>query len=273
MTRKPALKRFYFFALAMLSLCLPAMAERGLFLPESISEQGDRIDNLFWFVFWLTGIVFLGTEGLLIYFIIKYRAKEGGKAYYTHGNHKAEVAWTAIPAIILLILAVIQFGLWTDLKDPAKFPVNDEDAIQVHVLAQQFAWNFRYAGPDKKFGTDDDYTHGTLIVPKDRPVILHMRSIDVIHALYIPVLRFKQDLVPGLTITGWFEANKTGEYEIACAELCGASHYKMSALVKILESDEWEAKDRAMSTEKGGIDYVDVGENFRFWPPSEFENR
>ncbi len=260
--------------LAFLSLCTPAMAERGLLLPEAISEHAERIDELFWIIFWLTGIVFVGTEGLLLYFIFKYRAKEGGKAHYTHGNYKVEVIWTAIPAFILIALAAFQFNTWTEIKDPEKFPTADDGAIQVHVLAQQFSWNFRYQGPDGEWGTDDDFTvENQLIVPKDRPVVLQMRSIDVIHSLFMPVLRFKQDLVPGLTITGWFEANKAGTYEIACAELCGASHYLMRAEMQVLEPDEWDQKIAALSKEKDGIDYESPTQNFRFWRPSEFEQK
>lgn len=265
-------------AFAFLCLCTPVFAqstEHSLLLPESISEAGDEIDSLFWFVFWLVGIVFVGTEGLLIYFIIKYRAKEGGKAHYTHGNYKAELIWTATPAAILLFLAVFQFGTWQKLKDPELFPTAEEDnAVQVHVLAQQFAWNFRYQGPDGVWGTEDDFTvENELIVPKDRPVVLQMRTIDVIHSLYVPVLRFKQDLVPGLTMTSWFEARKAGKYEIACAELCGASHYLMRANMTVLEQDEWDAECKKLSDAQGGIDYESPTQNFRFWRPEEFENR
>ncbi len=263
--------------LTILSLSSVAFGQEsghGLLLPEAISEHAEKIDDLFWLIFWLTGVVFIGTEGLLIYFIIKYRAKEGGKAYHTHGHYKTEVIWTAIPAIILMLLAVIQFGVWQDIKDPETFPTAEDGAVQVHVLAQQFSWNFRYQGPDGEWGTDDDFTvENQLIVPKDRPVVLQMRSIDVIHSLYMPVLRFKQDLVPGLTITGWFEANKAGKYEIACAELCGASHYLMRAGMEVLEPDDWDAKMAELSAKQGGIDYESPTQNFRFWRPSEFDEK
>jgi heme/copper-type cytochrome/quinol oxidase subunit 2 len=85
---------------AVLCLAAPAMSQRGWLLPEAISETAQKTDDLFWLIFWLVGIVFVGTEGLLIYFIIKYRAKEGGKAHYIHGNYKAELIWTATPAIM-----------------------------------------------------------------------------------------------------------------------------------------------------------------------------
>ena len=99
--------------LLLFGLVGTAMAEdgRGWLLPESISEQADQIDNLFLWIFWITGVVFVGTEGLLLYFIVKYRAREGGKALYTHGNHTLELVWTAIPAVILAVIAFVQFEL------------------------------------------------------------------------------------------------------------------------------------------------------------------
>ncbi|MCB9832370.1 MAG: cytochrome c oxidase subunit II [Planctomycetes bacterium] len=257
------------------TLAMPAFAEHGFLLPESISDNGDKIDQLFYVILAVTGLVFLGTEGLLIYFIIKYRAREGGKAHYTTGNHRAELIWTITPAAFLLLIAVLQFGIWQDIKFPSRMPTDDPDAVEVHVLAQQFAWKFRYAGPDRVFGTEDDYTYGKLVVPSGRPVVLQMRSVDVIHSLFVPELRFKQDLVPGLTITAWFQAREGSErdYEIACAELCGASHYTMRGEMEILANEDWEARDRELSAANAPIDYAlsdSSTEIFRFWPPSEF---
>ncbi len=271
-TIKTLIHRLGLPALLLALMAVPAFAERGFLLPESISEQGDKIDDLFWAIFWITGLVLVVTEGLLIYFIVKYRAKEGGKAYYTTGNHKAEIIWTIAPSIVLLAIAMLQFGLWREIKAPEHFPTDDPEAVEVHVLAKQFNWAFRYAGPDRSFGTDDDYTFNKLVVPAGRPVILQMRSIDVIHSLYLPELRFKQDLVPGLTITGWFHARdgSAGDYEIACAELCGASHYTMRGEMEILESADWEVRDRELSAQNAPVDYASPTEFFKFWPPSEF---
>ncbi|MCA9323027.1 MAG: cytochrome c oxidase subunit II [Planctomycetes bacterium] len=259
-------------ALVLLFLAAPsAMAEgRGWLLPESISEIGDRIDHLFWVIFVLVGVVFVGTEGLLLWFMVKYRAKEGGKAHYTHGNHKLEIIWTLIPAVILGVLAFAQFGLWQEIKDPEKAPINDPRAVEVHVLAKQFEWLFRYPGPDNTWGTEDDFSFSRLVVPQDRPVIVRLKSLDVIHSLYLPELRFKQDAVPGLVITGWFQAYKSGNWEIACAELCGASHYKMRGEYEIVPENEWDARYAEMAEKAGPIDYGRPTEFFRFWPLAEY---
>lgn len=245
-----------------------AMAEASYkwgFLPEALSPEAEKIDNLFMFILIVTTITFIGTEGALLWFIFKYRRRDGVKAYHTHGSHKLEVIWTIIPAVILAIIAVTQFQTWTDLKDPAKFPLDDEDAFEVHVLAKQYEWQFRYAGPDRKWATDDDYTAKQLIIPENRPVIVRLRSLDVIHSLYLREARFKQDCVPGLTITGWFRYNKPGTYEIVCAELCGESHYTMGAQLEVVPTDEWEAKQRELVENNAPVDYESPTEFFRFW--------
>jgi len=261
-------------ALVLLFVASPTVfgqdhSDRGWLLPESISDEGDAIDNMFWLIFWLTGAVFLASEGALVYFIVKYRAKEGGKALYTHGNHKVEVIWTVIPAVILLGLGVAQVDMWVTAKDPGVAPIDDADAFEVHVLAKQFEWWFRYRGPDNKWNTDDDFVASRLVVPKGRPVIIRLRSIDVIHSLFLPELRFKQDAVPGLTMTGWFRARKAGQWEIACAELCGASHYKMRGEYEIVEPADWSARYAKMLDDAGPVDYDNPTEFFRFWPIEE----
>ena len=264
-------------ALILLSIVAPsAFADHGWLLPECNSAEGDRADMLFWFIFALTGLTFVGTEGLLVYFIFKYRAKPGQKAYFSHGNHKVEVIWTLIPAVILAVLAFLQFGIWTDQKVPKKFlakiEASGEPWLEVHVLAKQFDWWFRYPGPDGVWDTADDFTYSRLVVPQNRPVVLRLRSIDVIHSLYLPQLRFKQDLVPGMTVTGWFKARKPGTWEIACAELCGESHYKMRGEYEVVAEEQWDTRYRQLQEQQGEIDYLRPNEQFRFWPIEQRED-
>jgi len=135
-------------------------------------------------------------------------------------------------------------------------------SLQIEVVAQQFSWNFHYAGQDKVFGrtdpgliddsalnfvgiddTDpnskDDAVVSTLIIPANRPVELILRSKDVTHSFWVPQLRFKQDLVPGMNIRVHFTAVKTGKFELACAELCGMNHYKMKSYLLVLPENEF----------------------------------
>lgn len=220
----------------LLSGAGPARAD-GWSLPENISTTGGEIDHMFWLIFWITTATFFITMGVLVYSVAKFRYKEGQKAQFIHGSHKLELAWTLVPAGILLFLALYQTKTWAKIKMD---PPDATDAVQVRVFAKQFEWNFRYAGADGEFDTEDDIcTINDLYVPENRDVILTMRSLDVIHSLFLPYLRFKQDLMPGMTIDAWFQATKTTEqarsergnekfnFEIACTELCGLGHHEM----------------------------------------------
>jgi cytochrome c oxidase subunit 2 len=192
-------------------------------LPENVSTYGAGIDSLFYLIFWITTITFVLVQGALIVFLVKYRYRPGRQATYTHGNNTLEIAWTIAPSIILVILALLSRNMWHDIKQtvpPSKFPIV--------VTAKQFNWDITYPGPDGQFDTPDDKTiENDLNVPVNEVVELRLRSRDVIHSFFIPVMRFKQDMLPGREILGWFEATKTGRWEIPCAELCGFGHSGM----------------------------------------------
>jgi cytochrome c oxidase subunit 2 len=234
--------------------------------PEHIGTYGEDIDRLYKVILWITLATFVLTEGLLLAFLVMFRAKPGGKAVYTKGNHKLEVIWTIIPGAILFWLALYQFGTWDKVKISKPAPAT---TLQVHVFAQQFEWRFRYAGLDGKFGTADDVTPtetSMLMVPVDTDVTVHLRSKDVLHSFFLPNLRLKQDTVPGLTISQWFRARKTTakareerqnpafDFEIACAELCGLGHSKMRGRLVVVEENEfldWLRKSSTAAIEYG----------------------
>jgi len=245
----------------------------GWRMPEDISTYGESIDYLYYVILAITGAVFFLTEGLIVYTLIRFRYKAGQKAQYSHGNHKLELSWTIVTAFILVALAVAQIGIWEDVK--SKIPDASDNPLTVQVLAKQYAWNFRYAGNDGTFETEDDVYSADLYIPVHRKVVVRMRSMDVIHSLFIPNMRFKQDIVPGMTITGWFEAKKTTQearadpgrdpkfnYEIACAELCGVSHNTMGSLFVILEPAEFEKWHREESEEAPEFDVLPFWENW-----------
>jgi cytochrome c oxidase subunit 2 len=150
-----------------------------------------------------------------------------------------------------------------------------ENAVVVHATAQQFNWNFHYPGADGAFGRtdlglispanliglddndpasrDDIVTNNQMHVPVNRPVIVQLRSKDVIHSFFLPNLRVKQDAVPGMSIQIWFTPNQAGAYEIACAELCGLQHYRMKAFLTIDNSqEEYETWLREQLAERTG---------------------
>ncbi len=223
----------------------------GWWLPPNLSTFGRKIDHMFYGILFLTGFVFFGVQGALLYFLFKYRDRPNAKVHYTHGNHRIEVIWTTIPAIILVILTIFSQQLWSEIK--MNIP---QGSYPIEIQAEQFAWNVIYAGTDEKFGTPDDIkTINQLHIPVGKPVRVRLTSIGkdgkhpVIHSFFLPEFRLKQDVMPGMGIDVWFEAIKTGKYEIACAEFCGLGHYRMRGFVSIHSPEGFEAwlKEQAAS--------------------------
>lgn len=236
-------------------------------MPESASAEGDRIDDLTYLITWVVGVTFVGVQALLVWFLWKYRAREGVRAKHTHGNHTVEMVWTVVPAAILVFLAVYQMGLWGEIK--ASEAPDNAGAVKVQIFAKRFEWNFRYPGADGAFGTPDDpVTTGVLVVPVNRPVNAEMRSMDVIHSFFLPNLRFKMDAVPGLHAKLWFRPNKLSTdrlpvrdrdgvarklpyFDVVCAELCGNAHTTMAAKLYVVSDDDYEKFLRGEATSLG----------------------
>ena len=213
------------------------------FFPIDISISGHKIDDLFFLTLVLTLIAFLLVCALLLFFIIRYRESVHPKALYTHGNQWWHGLLTLTLALCVFIfidmnIAHLSARVWDELR--GNIPMGPR-TLHIQVLAQQFAWNFRYAGPDSRFQTSDDIeTLNQLFIPSRTSVVLEMNSKDVIHSFFIPNFRLKQDVLPGMTTRLWFEAVKEGVYEIACAELCGLGHYRMKGNLIIYRSDKFE---------------------------------
>ncbi len=205
-------------------------------LPEDVSTYGKDIDFLFYLIYYITGGTFILVAGAMIAFLILYRHKEGRRATYTHGNTALEIVWTVVPTLILVVLTFLSVPTWARIK--MQMPKSD---LQIQVTAKQFNWQVTYPGPDGKFGTEDDKTFDNEVhVPVGKPVILILKSRDVIHSFYMPNLRFKQDAVPGREIPQWFQATKPGKYEIPCAELCGFGHSGMRGWLYVHTPEDYQ---------------------------------
>lgn len=233
---------------------------RVWWLPELISEHGRAIDQQIILTLIIAGVVFFLAQMGLGYFIWRYRARGTARASYWHESPKLEITWTLITAVVFLGLGILGNRVW------ANYFLTDAPpgALTIEVTAQQFAWNIRYPGPDGKFGRtdpaliddasanylgldpkdpagrDDIMTQNIMAIPVNRPVRIMLRSKDVTHSFFVPQLRVKQDAVPGMAIRVHFTATKTGEYEIACAELCGMQHYKMRGRLLVMQEAEFE---------------------------------
>lgn len=229
------------------------MFKGSSFFPVDISADGHKIDDLLHRTTIEIGIAFALVVILLAAFMILYRERDGHKASYDHGNRWPHLVLTGFLALCVyfmidLNIANLSAKVWDELRE--KMPDPDK-SLTVKVLAQQYAWNFQYAGADGLFDTADDiYTMNQLHIPVHKPVIVELRSKDVIHSFNLPNFRLKQDVVPGMLNRLWFEAVKTGEFEIACAELCGLGHYRMRGILTIQEPGEFKSWLEAKADEK-----------------------
>jgi cytochrome c oxidase subunit 2 len=206
-------------------------AATGVWLPENVgSETAYSIDHLFKFILVLTGIVFIGTEVTLFYFLWRYDGKTNQQpAKFSHGSHTLEICWTIVPAATLLFIAIYQLNTWAAAKMRTPMANGYDMAPTVEVTGRQFEWRLRYPGEDGILGTKDDlFDVNDLHVPVGEEVLVSLKSMDVLHGFYLPNLRVKQDAVPGMKIPVWFRPMKEGEYDIPCSQLCGWGHYKMT---------------------------------------------
>ena len=220
----------------------------NIYFPKDVSEHGRTIDNLFNFILVLTGVVFVATEVTLFYFMWKYDEKSTKEPVkYSHGSHALELVWTILPAATLLFIAIYQMEAWAS----AKMQPPDMKPL-VEVTGRQFNWDFRYPGPDDELYTEDDIvrTDGKLYLPVNEEVLLKITSLDVLHSFFLPNLRMKQDVIPGMEQSMWFKATETGGYDIVCAELCGWGHYKMKGRVFFLPRAQYEEKLEEMRREQ-----------------------
>lgn len=215
-------------------------------LPRDVSVHGERID-------WLIDIttVFVSILFVIMCYImaVAFFKHTGGDAevHYDHGTGKRQItfAMTVSTIIFLWIDGNLFYFSMKDLDEVFwnyDLPQQEEDVVLIEINAHQWAWDARYQGPDGVFNTADDIiTLNDIRVPVDRPVVMQLASVDVIHSFYLPNLRMKQDATPGMINPMWFEADETGEFDIACAQHCGAHHYMMKGMLTILENDAYEA--------------------------------
>ena len=191
-----------------------------VWLPEGITTTSPLIDQVFYLVLGITGVVFVLVQATLLLFLIRYRRRPGRRAAYIHGNNLVELIWTVIPAAILVFLSLRSQRVWSQVRGTP--PPAD---LEIEITGEQFAWNVRYAGADGALNTPDDITTiNQLHLPVQQTVLFRIKSKDVIHSFFVPQFRMKQDAVPGLTSRLWVKPMKVGHYEIACAERCGLGH-------------------------------------------------
>jgi cytochrome c oxidase subunit II len=188
--------------------------------PEATREAGE-VDNLFKFMLAASGVIFIYVQGLLLAFALRYRRRKNepddavGPA--VHGHTGLEMAWSAVPALLLLVLAVLSLRVWSDEHAVQK------DPLQLGVKGFQFGWTFSLP----QYGIGVNKNLSTVTIPVNRPVYVSEQSPDVIHSFWVPEFRIKQDVVPGLTTHEEFTPTRTGTYRVICTEFCGSGHSGM----------------------------------------------
>jgi cytochrome c oxidase subunit II len=221
--------------------------------PLDVSLDGHRSDWLFNVTTVSISVLFVIMAGILLWTAIVHRDTPKRQAHYEHGVGKKHLMLTAVISSIIFfgVDGTLLYNSFVDLSAAFwKFPSKQDNPVVVEVYAQQWAWNFRYPGADGKFNTQDDIvTLNDMYIPVDTPVMIKMKSKDVIHSFYLPNFRTKQDAVPGATTQLWFQAKATGEFEIGCAQHCGVSHYKMKGFLHIKSKEDYASwlKDSEVS--------------------------
>jgi cytochrome c oxidase subunit 2 len=238
-----------------------------------VSAAAAGIDHQFVTTYIAMGVVFVLAQCSLGLFVWQYRDRGSSSApvSYSHGNTTMEIVWTVLTAVLFVGLNLMGSQIWA----AERFAPAASNAVPVEVTGMQFAWYFRYPGADGKFGmtspklmdpssgseaaigldtsdpaAKDDVVTGTMFLPVHRQVDLTLRAVDVIHSFFVPNMRFKQDAVPGLAIHMHFTPEQIGDYEIACAELCGLGHYKMHGMVKVVSQEDFDKWLAAREAEK-----------------------
>jgi cytochrome c oxidase subunit 2 len=242
-------------------------------MPPLAAAHGGQIDSLIGWIHVFMLVLFVGWGGFFLYAIIRFRRSRNPVADYagvrSHRSTYLEIGVAVVEAVLLIGFAIPLWAARVDDIPP------ESQALVVQVTGEQFAWNVRYAGPDGVFGKtdlklvdlqsnplgvdrddpagkDDVVTLNQLFLPVNKPIIVKLRSKDVIHSFGVPEFRVKQDAVPGLTIPIWFVptittaemrtrlSNPEFQYEIACAQLCGLGHARMRGFVTVQTAEEFD---------------------------------
>ena len=221
--------------LAGFATVAPGTTPANFWMPEGASVQAPGVDFAFEVINWINYVFFAGITLALIYLVIRYRQK-GKNIEFSEGpehNTPLELTWTIVPTLILVGIFFMGFAGYLDLRTSPK------NTYDIKVTAQQWAWEFEY--PNGAKSTSE------LVVPQGRPVRLIMRSKDVLHSLFIPDFRVKQDLVPGRYTYMWFQSDAANDptddtdfHWLFCTEYCGDSHWNMNVHVRVFPQEDFD---------------------------------
>lgn len=223
---------------AIIAVPATAVAQEPPWFLEPASEQASMVAWLHNVELLIATGVFVIVEGLIVFFAIRYRRKQGDDEAppQIHGNNALEISWTVGTAVVLVLVFAV---FWQTMSALAAEP---DEGLTIDVYGHQWWWEFQYADYTYNLDGQDTVvrTGNELYIPADTPIKLRLHSDNVIHSFWVPRLSGKQDVIPGQTNTLWFQADEAGSYYGQCAELCGVQHAGMRLRVFALEQDEWE---------------------------------
>ena len=215
--------------------------------PTAASTQAGPIDHLYDVLIWTSVPIFVLVTTIVVFSVIKFRMRPGEENLDgppIHGNTRLEVVWTAIPAIILVVLCSYAWVVLVDIEDA------QAGEMRVNVTGQQFAWSYEYPQAGGK-----PIKSNQLYLPNDRPVRFYVKALDVIHDFWVPAFRMKVDAVPGIVTRYRITPNRLGTYPVVCAELCGLGHSVMRSTAHVVtpaDFDKWIAEQKAPAEAAGG---------------------
>jgi cytochrome c oxidase subunit II len=206
-------------------------------LPTSASEEFDRIQDIFWFATVMSIVIFALVTAVVLYAVWKWRVPldDDADGPPIHGNTRLEVIWTAIPAVLVIILGILSAVVLSENGQAGDRP------LQVKAIAQQFAWKFEYADYD-------GLTSGELVLPVGEQAEFTMQALDVIHSFWVPEFGQKMDAVPGIDTSILVTPTRTGEFAVICTELCGLGHATMRAKARVVTQAEFDTWVRESAT-------------------------
>jgi cytochrome c oxidase subunit II len=230
-------------------------------MPIQGAAHANDIDQIIVVIHWIMAVLFVGWGVFFVYTLVRFRAGANPRASYEGMKGTwSKYAEGGVLLVEILVLVLMSMPAWAERV--AEFPPESESVV-VRVVAEQFAWNMHYPGPDGRFGRtdiklvsaanplgldrrdadakDDVTTINQLNLPVNRPTIVHLSSKDVIHSFGLPQMRVKQDAIPGIVHNLWFTPTQTGEWEIACSQLCGLGHYRMRGFYTIQSDADFQA--------------------------------
>jgi len=204
------------------------------------------VDTAFLIILGISVFFLVGITAVMIYFVFRYNKKRNPKSSYIPGSTKLEIIWTVIPVILVLIMFFYGWAGYAPMQKPPK------DALNIKSIARM--WNFKFEYENGKI-TD------TLYVPLNKAVKIDLLALDVIHSLYIPAFRIKEDMVPGKKNFLWFRAQKEGSFDLFCTEYCGLRHSYMNSMVKVLPEKKFNEWYKDVNTVVPGISEDEIGES------------